>query len=76
MEMTSAVAALSAFGQNSRLATVRLLIKAGPEGIAAGDVAESLQMPPSSLSTHLMLLANAGRASSRRDGRSIIYRAD
>lgn len=44
--------------------------------MAAGDVAARLKMPPSSLSTNLMLLSNAGLVSSRRDGRSIIYCAD
>ena len=42
----------------------------------AGDIAVRLKMPPSSLSTNLLLLSNAGLVSSRRDGRSIIYRAD
>jgi ArsR family transcriptional regulator, arsenate/arsenite/antimonite-responsive transcriptional repressor len=76
MKSTQAVSALSALAHDGRLAAFRLLIKAGPEGMAAGDIAERLKMPPSSLSTNLMLLSNAGLVSSRRDGRSIIYRAD
>ena len=66
----------SGSSHDGRLAAFRLLIKAGPEGMAAGDVAARLKMPPSSLSTNLLLLSNAGLVSSRRDGRSIIYRAD
>lgn len=42
----------------------------------AGDIAARLKMPPSSLSTNLLLLSNAGLVSSRRNGRSIVYRAD
>lgn len=42
----------------------------------AGDIAARLKMPPSSLSTNLLLLSNAGLVSSQRDGRSIVYRAD
>jgi DNA-binding transcriptional ArsR family regulator len=66
---------LSALAHDGRLG-LRLLIKAGPEGMAAGDVAVRLKMPPSSLSTNLLLLSNAGLVSSRRDGRSIVYLAD
>jgi ArsR family transcriptional regulator len=76
MKAKQAISALSALAHEGRLAAFRLLIKAGPEGMAAGDVAARLKMPPSSLSTNLLLLSNAGLVSSRRDGRSIIYRAD
>ncbi len=76
MKAKQAISALSALAHDGRLAAFRLLIKAGPEGMAAGDVATRLRMPPSSLSTNLTLLSNAGLVSSRRDGRSIIYRAD
>lgn len=76
MKSKQAISALSALAHDGRLAAFRLLIKAGPEGMAAGDVAARLKMPPSSLSTNLLLLSNAGLVSSRRDGRSIIYRAD
>jgi DNA-binding transcriptional ArsR family regulator len=76
MKATQAISALSALAHDGRLAAFRLLIKAGPEGMAAGDVAARLKMPPSSLSTNLMLLSNAGLVSSRREGRSIIYCAN
>ncbi len=54
----------------------RLLVKAGPDGMPAGEIAQRLKVPPSSLSTNLMLLSTAGLVASRRDGRSIIYRVD
>jgi ArsR family transcriptional regulator, arsenate/arsenite/antimonite-responsive transcriptional repressor len=70
------VAALGALAQETRLAIYRLLVEAGPEGMPAGAIAETLGVPPSSLSFHLAQLARAGLASQRRDGRSLIYAAD
>ena len=54
----------------------RLLVQAGPEGLAAGAIAEALGVPASSLSFHLAQLTNAGLIAQRRDGRSLIYSAD
>ncbi len=76
MRAKQAVSALSALAHDGRLAALRLLVKAGPEGLPAGEIAQRLRMPSSSLSTNLMLLSNAGLVTSERDGRSIIYRAD
>lgn len=76
MKSKQAISALSALAHDGRLAAFRLLIKAGPEGMAAGDIAARLKMPPSSLSTNLLLLSNADLVVSRRDGRSIVYRAN
>jgi ArsR family transcriptional regulator, arsenate/arsenite/antimonite-responsive transcriptional repressor len=70
------VEALGALAQETRLAIYRLLVEAGPEGMPAGAIAETLGVPPSSLSFHLAQLARAGLASQRRDGRSLIYAAD
>jgi DNA-binding transcriptional ArsR family regulator len=52
-----------------------MLVKAGPDGIAAGDIARKLDVPPNSLSANLNILSHAGLVASRRDGRSIIYSA-
>jgi ArsR family transcriptional regulator len=78
MEMKQDVAleALSALAHEHRLAVFRLLVQAGPEGRAAGDIAEKLAMPASSLSFHLAHLNRAGLIAQRRDGRSLIYSAD
>ncbi len=76
MESDLAVKRLSALAQDSRLAVFRLLVKAGPGGIAAGEIARTLEITPNTLSAQLNVLANAGMATSRRDGRSIIYAAD
>lgn len=76
MEMKSAVASLSALGHESRLAIFRLLVKAGPAGVAAGDIARRVDTLPSTLSANLNVLSHAGLIASRREGRSIIYSAD
>jgi DNA-binding transcriptional ArsR family regulator len=76
MESKSAVASLSALAHDGRLAAFRLLIQAGPEGLAAGEIARRLEILPNTLSTSLNLLSQAGLIRSRRDGRSIIYTAD
>jgi ArsR family transcriptional regulator, arsenate/arsenite/antimonite-responsive transcriptional repressor len=70
------VRALAALAQEHRLAAFRLLVQAGPEGIAAGALAEALDIAPSSLSFHIAQLANAGLVGQRRQGRSILYSAD
>jgi ArsR family transcriptional regulator len=76
MESSAAIKRLSALAQDSRLAVFRLLVKAGPEGVAAGEIARSLAITPNTLSAQLNVLSNAGLVASRRDGRSIIYTAD
>lgn len=75
MEPVSAIAALSALAHPGRLEVFRLLVQAGPEGLAAGEIARATGSPASSLSTNLGILANAGLVASRREGRSIIYAA-
>lgn len=76
MEQTDAVAALSALAHAGRLEVFRLLVKAGPAGMAAGKIAEATGTLPNTLSASLNLLTQAGLIRSRRDGRSIIYSAD
>lgn len=76
MESTTIIKRLSALAQDSRLAVFRLLVKAGPDGLPAGEIARTLDIAPNTLSAQLSVLTNAGLAASRRDGRSIIYAAD
>lgn len=66
---------LSALGQPGRLAVFRLLVKAGPEGMAAGEVARTLEVLPNTLSANLNILSRAGLTTSRREGRSIVHAA-
>jgi DNA-binding transcriptional ArsR family regulator len=75
MEATQAVQALSALAQESRLAIFRLLVQAGPAGLAAGAIGEKLDLAPATLSFHLAGLTRAGLAQSRQDGRFVIYSA-
>ncbi|MCA1858133.1 metalloregulator ArsR/SmtB family transcription factor [Massilia oculi] len=70
-----AVVALAALAQESRLATFRLLVQAGPGGLAASRIAEALGMPPSSLSFHLKELTHANLIVPRQEGRFVIYAA-
>jgi len=71
-----AIAALGALAQEHRLALFRLLVQAGEDGMAAGDIAAALGVPNSSLSFHLAQLTRAGMVRQERRHRSIIYRAD
>jgi len=76
METKQAVQALGALAQETRLGVFRLLVQAGPEGMAAGKIGEQLDLPPATLSFHLAGLSRAGLAQSRQDGRFVIYSAD
>ncbi len=75
METDAAVQSLSALAQGSRLAIFRLLVQAGPAGMAAGSIGERLELPPATLSFHLAGLTRAGLARSRQDGRFVFYSA-
>lgn len=75
METTQALQSLSALAQESRLAIFRLLVQAGPAGLAAGAIGEKLGLPPATLSFHLAGLTRAGLAQSRQEGRFVIYSA-
>lgn len=76
MEKKNALTALSALGHEQRLDIFRHLVKAGPEGAVAGDIASALGSLPNTLSANLSLLAQAGLIASEREGRHIRYRAD
>jgi ArsR family transcriptional regulator, arsenate/arsenite/antimonite-responsive transcriptional repressor len=75
METSDAVAALAALAQDNRLDIFRLLVQAGPDGMAAGHVAETLDLAPNTLTFHFDRLRVAGLVTVRRDGRSMIYAA-
>src|ERR1700676_1657335 len=75
MEKSDAVTALAALAQDNRLDIFRLLVQAGPDGMAAGLVAEKLDLAPNTLTFHFDRLRVAGLVTGRRDGRSMIYAA-
>jgi DNA-binding transcriptional ArsR family regulator len=72
----AAINAFSALANEHRLAIFRLLVQAGPEGRAAGEIADKLKIPASSLSFHLAHLTRAGLTEQRRESRSLIYSAN
>ena len=76
METKAALAALAALAHETRLGVFRLLVRHGGRGIAAGDIAEALELAPPTLSFHLKELRSAGVVASEREGRSIRYRPD
>ena len=75
MENSDAVAALAALAQDNRLDVFRLLVRAGPEGLPAGRVAQELDLAPNTLTFHFDRLRLAGLVTVRREGRSMIYAA-
>ncbi|KRA47188.1 ArsR/SmtB family transcription factor [Devosia sp. Root635] len=76
MESSDAIAVFSALSQPTRLAVFRLLMLHEPAGLPAGRIAEQLDVPQNTLSTHLAILSRAGLIAAERDGRSIGYRAE
>lgn len=75
MDKKHALDALSALGHAQRLDIFRLLMRAEPVGVLAGNLAESLNAPANTVSSNLSILSQAGLIESSREGRSIRYRA-
>lgn len=76
METNRAIAAFAALSQQTRLDVFRLLIKAGTNGLAAGQISTQLDVLQNTLSTNLNILVNAGLVRRAREGRSVRYFAD
>lgn len=76
MDDRQALGAFGALSQETRLKIVRMLVVAGPDGLAAGTLAERLDVSPSNISFHLKELERVGLISQQRESRSIIYRAN
>jgi DNA-binding transcriptional ArsR family regulator len=76
MELNTGVEALAALAQDSRLQAYRLLVQAGPEGLAASELAERLGIPANTLSFHLKTLSHADLVLARQEGRFIYYSAN
>lgn len=76
METKEAIAALGALAQETRLDIFRLLVQRGPDGLAAGAIADALEVAPATLSFHLQQLMHAGLIEQRRESRSLIYSAN
>ncbi|MFW5680145.1 MAG: ArsR/SmtB family transcription factor [Pseudomonadota bacterium] len=76
MPPEAATRAFAALGQEHRLAVFRMLMAEGPSGLAAGEIAQRLGVPASSLSSHLATLERAGLLRSWRVQRNIFYAVD
>src|ERR1700733_1089940 len=76
MEQVQELAALGDLAQETRLQLFRLLVTSGQEGMSAGNFADHLAVPPSSLSFHLQQLTHAGLVTQRRLGRQLFYSAE
>jgi DNA-binding transcriptional ArsR family regulator len=76
MEINEATARLMSIAHQGRLSAFRTIVKAGPEGLSAGELAQRLSVQPNTLSAQLNILSASGLLMNERFGRSIIYRAD
>jgi ArsR family transcriptional regulator len=75
MNDRQALSSFAALSQETRLSIVRTLVVAGPEGLAAGAIAERMGVSPSNVSFHLKELERSGLIAQRRESRSIVYSA-
>ena len=76
MDKKSALSALAALGQDTRLEVFRLLVRAGADGLPAGEIASRLGTVQNTMSAHLKVLDHAGLVRAERDGRIVRYVAD
>jgi len=76
VQSSQVIEALAALAHETRLAVYRMLVERGPDGLAAGVIAERLAIPPSSLTFHVQHLHRAGLVTQRRLSRQLIYAAD
>jgi ArsR family transcriptional regulator len=76
MEQRQIIEALAALAQETRLNIFRLLVRTGPDGLPAGQIADALELPATTLSFHLNQLRQAGLIDYRRESRSLIYAAE
>ncbi|SEQ85866.1 transcriptional regulator, ArsR family [Solimonas aquatica] len=76
MKLDAAVEKLAALAQASRLSIFRLLVAKGPDGMAAGEIAERLKIAPNALSFHLKGLSSAGLLKCWQEGRFVYYAPD
>jgi ArsR family transcriptional regulator len=76
MDKKLALSALAALGQDTRLEVFRLLVRAGGDGLPAGEIASRLGTVQNTMSAHLKVLDHAGLVRAERDGRVVRYVAD
>ncbi len=74
MKIDDAAKVFAEFGNRTRLEILRLLIKAGPEGLPIGDIQARLAIPASTLAFHLRGLVDAGLVGQEKQGRTVLCR--
>ncbi|MEO8502162.1 MAG: metalloregulator ArsR/SmtB family transcription factor [Vicinamibacteria bacterium] len=76
MEIREAVQRLGALAHETRLSVFRLLVRLGPLGLAAGEIATRMGISPPNASFHLAELSRVGLVTAKREGRNVIYSVD
>ncbi len=76
MEITNATEMMAALAHEARLRIFRYLVRVGPKGAAAGEIASACDITASTLSHHLNQMRYAGLINRKRQSRSLIYMAD
>jgi ArsR family transcriptional regulator, arsenate/arsenite/antimonite-responsive transcriptional repressor len=71
MDLQTAAKRLAELGNVTRLQIVRLLVQAGHEGLAIGEIQSRLDIPASTLAFHLRGLVSAGLVNQEREGRVV-----
>ena len=76
MKTKDAIRGYAALSTEVRVSILKLLAKAGTEGLAAGEIARKLNMPHNSLSQQMSVLVAAGLVYQKRESRNVFYRID
>jgi len=76
MDKLDALSSFAALAQETRLDVLKLLIKAGEQGLSAGEIGEQLGIKQNTMSANLAVLARTNLVSNKREGRSIRYYAN
>ena len=75
LDLAVAASTFAALGSEQRLSVLRLLVRAGPEGLSIGELGQRSGVTGSTLTHHMKLLAQAGLVTQELKGRSIICAA-
>jgi DNA-binding transcriptional ArsR family regulator len=76
MKKAVAIPIFESLSSGLRLDIYRLLVRSGPDGRVAGEIASTLDVPASNLSFHLKALTHAGMLTVEQEGRFQRYRAN
>ncbi|MEO0748373.1 MAG: metalloregulator ArsR/SmtB family transcription factor [Pseudomonadota bacterium] len=74
-DLALAASTFAALGSEQRLAVLRSLVRAGPDGLSIGELGERTSVTGSTLTHHMKILSQAGLVRQEKRGRSIICAA-